>query len=266
MTTSETRNRVTRSSHLKWVPIALTKVSDRAQREFRQSHADMFAADFDLEALGFPVVNYRDGSYYIIDGQHRIAALKMIGWSDQQIQCECYEDLTDPEMAELFLRRDSRRAINTFDKFRIGVVADRAAETDIDRIVRAQGLRVSREKSKGIRCVGVLGRVYHRDGPGSLARALGVIRDVYGDAGFEAPVIDGFGLLCNRYNGQLDLEVAVPRLYNAHGGVKGLLNKASTLQLQTGQTKANCVAAAAVDIINAGRGRNKLTPWFNSAP
>jgi hypothetical protein len=89
----------------------------------------------------------------------------------------------------------------------------------------------------------------YRLGPSPLARGLRIIRDAYGDAGFDAAVIDGMGHLCQRYNGQLDDGVAIDRLSSAHGGVSGLLAKAEVLRKQTGNSKSHCVAAAAVDII-----------------
>lgn len=187
----------------------------------------------------------------------------MIGWGDQQIQCECYEGLTVAEEAELFLRRDERLAISTFDKFRIGITARRDIECDIDRIVRANQLVISRNKTDGaISAVGTLKKVYQRAGGVVLGRTLRIIRDAYGDAGFSSPVIDGIALLCQRYNGELNDEKAVARLAGAHAGVNGLLGRAANLQKQTGNTKNHCVAAAAVDIINAGRGGTKLPAWW----
>lgn len=254
-----------RVSHLRWVPIKDMRVSPKAQREFRQSHADMFAADFDLESLGYPVVNLRDGVFYIVDGQHRVAAAKMIGWADQQLQCECYEGLSEAEEADLFLRRDNRKAISSFDKFRIGITAERDTECDIDRIVRAAGLTISNNKRPGaIGAPGTLRKVYSRSGPGTLSRALRLIRDSYGDAGFDAAVINGMGMLCQRYNGTLNDEDAIAKLGRAHGGVTGLLGKAETIRRQTGGTKSQCVAAAAVELINVGRGGKKLPSWWRS--
>jgi len=262
---TESTNKKARVAHLKWVPIALLRVSDRAQREFRPSDAAKIAANFDLESLGYPLVNLRDGGqYFIIDGQHRIEAMKMIGWGDQQVQCDLLEGLSEAEEAELFLRRDERRAISAFDKFRIGITAERETETDIDRVVRAQGLKVSRSQGEGcVSAVGTLRKVYQQAGAATLGRSLRIIRDAYGDAGLEADVIAGIGLLCQRYNGALPDDLAVSKLGGMHGGVGGLLNKAFRLRERTGNQVAQCVAASAVDVINAGRGRNvKLAPWF----
>lgn len=51
----------------------------------------------------------------------------------------------------------------------------------------------------------------------------------------------------------------------ADGGVNGLLNKAEVIRRSTGNAKGHCVAAAAVEIINAGRGGKKLPSWFRDA-
>lgn len=254
-----------RASHLRWIPIAEMRVSPKAQREFRKSHAEKFAADFDLEALGFPVVSMRGGHYWIVDGQHRIEALKMIGWSDQSIQCETYENLSEAEEAELFLRRDDRRAIRPFDKFRIGITAERDEETDINRIVMGLGLRVSTDgDEKSLACVGAMHRVYESGGPGVLSRAIRILRDAYSGDGarFRAELVGGMGLVCQRYNGELADDRAVTRLGSMHGGAMELLRVANGIKLKTGHRKDDCVAAAVVDAVNGGRGGQKLPSWW----
>lgn len=266
MANSNTPEKVQREARLRWVPIAKMKVSPVAQRDLNQARVDRMAADFDLEQIGTPVVNDRDGSFYVIDGQHRIEALKAIGWGDQQIQCETYLNLSDDEMAEVFLKRNDALAVSAFDKFRVGVVADREVETDINRIVQAQGLCVSRDQIPGsIRAVGTLRKLYARAGGPTLGRTLRIIRDAYGDAGLEAPVIDGLGLVAQRYNGQLNDQQLVKKLADAHGGVSGLLNKAEQTRRATGNQKAQCVAAAAVETYNRGaRGKGRLPDWWKA--
>jgi hypothetical protein len=260
-----TTSRIDRAARLRWVPIAQMRVSPLAQRELNQARVDRMAANFDPEQVGTPTVNQRDGGFYIIDGQHRVATIKAIGWDDQSIQCWAYEGLTEAEEAATFLRLNDTLAVHAFDKFRVGVEAGLVEECDIDRIVRAAGLVVSRDRIPGaIRAVGTLRRVYDRAGPGQLSRALRIVRDAYGDPGMEAAVIDGIGLLCQRYGQELDDDATVKRLSNIHGGVNGLLNKAEVLRRQTGNQKGHCVAAAAVDIVNAGRGGKKLPSWWKA--
>ena len=47
-----------------------------AQRRFSQAHGHAFAAEFDFGKLGYPVVNRVDGTNWLIDGQHRMYALR----------------------------------------------------------------------------------------------------------------------------------------------------------------------------------------------
>src|SRR5207247_738099 len=83
-----------------------------------------------------------------------------------------------------------------------------------------------------------------RGGAAVLSRALRIIRDAYGEAGLEGPVIDRIGLICQRYDGQLSEQRAVDRLASAHGGVSGLISRAGQLRQSTGSAQAQCVAAA----------------------
>lgn len=71
-------------------------------------------------------------------------------------------------------------------------------------------------------------------------------------------------MVCARYDSLLDEQRAIELLSKARGGVNGLLGKAETIRRQTGGTKFHCVAAGAVEIINAGRGGKKLPAWFRS--
>jgi len=126
---TEPTGRVERAARLKWCPIAKMRVSPTAQRELKQHRVDHLVANFDLEQIGTPVVSERDGAYYILDGQHRIEALRGIGWGDQQIQCWTYTGLTEEDEAERFLKLNDTLVVDSFSKFRVGVNAGRAAGT-----------------------------------------------------------------------------------------------------------------------------------------
>lgn len=267
MSSKPTAKRMERSARLRWVPLIHIKVNPLAQRELKPARVDKLATEFDPEQFGTPTVNQRDGAYFVIDGQHRIEAYKVwLGdghWEDQQIHCWTYDGMSEEEEAEVFLKLNDTLAVNAMAKFRVGVQAGRHDETDVDRIVRAQGLRVSTDQSDGaISAVGTLMRVYRRSDPATLARTLRIIRDAYGDPGLEAIVIDGLGLLCHRYNGDIEDEPLIKRLSSAMGGVNALTGKAEELRRRTGSPKAHCVAAAAIDINNVGKGGKKLPSWW----
>jgi len=253
-------------SKSEFVPLGKMYVSELGQREIRDYRVDTLVSEFDLDRIGRPVLNFRDSRYFILDGQHRIAALKRWngpGWETVQIECQVFRGLTESQEAEMFLRLNDVLTVSVFDKFAKAVVAGRESESTIQRTVEQQGLTISKHKTPGsIGAVGTLVKVYKRSNKETLGRALRIIRDAYGDAGFEGSVVDGIGHLCQRYNGALDEQMAKERLGAARGGVKGLLNRATEIHLRTGNARPLCIAAAAVDIINFGKGGKKLPSWW----
>jgi hypothetical protein len=263
--TTKAGGRIEREARLRWVPLTQMRVNPLAQRDLNQARVSKLAAAFDPEKMGTPTVNHRGDWYYLIDGQHRVAALKLwlTSWEDQQVQCWTYEDLTEAQEAEKFLSLNDILPVRAFAKFKVSVQAGRGAEGDVDRIVRALGLRIARGTG-GISAVATLRRVYARGGPTVLSRALRIIRDAYGEAGLEGPVIDGISLLCQRYDGDLSEQRAIARLSSAHGGVSGLISRAGQLRQSTGSASAQCVAAAAVEVINRGSGGRKLPSWWRN--
>lgn len=258
--------KIERTARLRWIPLNRVAVSDLAQREVKPARVDYLVAHFDHEQLGTPVVNERGGKFYVIDGQHRMAAAREVYGDGHQVQCWTYVGLTEAEEAEKFLQINDVLAVSAMDKYEIGVEAGREIETDIDRVVRACGLVVTKQKAEGgVGAVGTLRRVYMRGGAYVLQRTLRMVDGAYGSAGLEAAVIDGIGLLCGRYNGELQDEHAVVKLRNVRGGVKGLLGKAALIKEKTRQPFNQCVAAAAVDVINSGKGGKKLPNWWREA-
>lgn len=255
--------KIERTARLRWIPIGRTVVSDVAQRELKQYRVDHLVAHFDHEQIGTPVVNERNGRFYIIDGQHRFAALREIYDDTHQVQCWTYSGLTEEEEAERFLQLNDTLTVAAMDKYKVAVEAGRDVESDIDRIVRACGMVVSHQKVEGaIGAVGTLRRVYVRNGAGVLGRTLRIIDGAFGTAGLDSSVIDGIGLLCGRYNGELKDELLVLKLHNMRGGVTGLLGKASLIKERVRQPFNQCVAAAAVEILNSGNGGKKLPSWW----
>ena len=54
------------------------KIDSSYQRAFRPSKAQKIAAGFDIEKMGIPLLNERSGELFCVDGQHSIAAIRII--------------------------------------------------------------------------------------------------------------------------------------------------------------------------------------------
>lgn len=260
-----TASKIERSARLKWVPLDKIKVNPLAQREVNQARVDHLVANLDLDQLGNPTVSQRDGSYWVLDGQHRVEAMRAFGFDGETIQCWVHEGLTSEDEAEVFLKLNDVLAVSAFDRYTKAVHAGRPVESDIDRIVKSVGCLVTRDKvDNGIGAVAALRNVYAM-GPGTLARTLAIIRDAYGAGGFDNSIIRGMGLVCSRYDAaSLDAANAVQKLQKAARGADGLLQKAEIVRRTTGVSKSVAVAAACVETINgAGKGR-KIPSWWKT--
>lgn len=259
--------RIEHQADLEWVRLGQTSVPELAQRDLNKNKVKALYSDFDPDQLGVPVLSFRQGKYNILDGQHRIQALKMYlgeGWEDQKVYAEVYKNLTEADEAEIFLRRNNALQVTAFDKFRIGVNANRPEEVKILKIVESVGLTVSKQKIEGaVSCVGALQTVYRRSGGDrTLARTLKIAYGAFGDSGLQAVVIGGLGHLVLRYSAIIKDPEVIKKLSVTHNGVYGFLQLAETLRMRHGRPKQESVAAAAVEIINKGKGGKKLPKWW----
>lgn len=237
------------------------------QREFRKAHGDRIASELDLNKLGVPVMNHRDGIFWVLDGQHRIYALKQFGFGDKDmIECEVYEGLTDAEAADMFLGRAQVKAIGQYDKFHIACTAGHRRENDIRRVVEANGLKIGRTKEENtIGAIGALRKVYDRSGDVVVGQVVRALKNAFGgdSAAFDANLIDGLGLVFNRYNGKTNEKELANRMSSSN--VRSLLRRAESQRERTGNQKAQCIAATVVDIYNKGlgpRASDRLPAWW----
>ena len=261
----------TRTARIRPIAIATMRVpkAGTAQRPFSKAHGDTLAAQLDLEKLGYPVINLANGVPWILDGQHRIYALRQNGFGNDELDCEVYESLSEREMADRFLGRNNAKAVNAFDRFQVAVTAGHRREVAIAHLVDGAGLKISTSGESGyIRAVTALIHVYEQHGATGLSQTLRTIRDAYdGDpAAFAQPVIEGIGLVYGRYNGQADEAALIAALARMKQGVHGLFRRAQLQRERTGKGQPQCVAAAVVDTVNRGtRGKTRLPGWWTAS-
>ncbi len=260
-------------SKIRPVPIGQMRIPPAliTQREFRPAWGAKLAADLDLNKLGYPIINHRDGICWVVDGQHRIYALKENGFGEKDaLDCEVYEDLTDAEMAEIFLGRDTRKPIPLYDKFHVACTAGRKRERDIQRAIESNGQKIGRNRGDGISAVGALSTVYDRSGDVVLGQVVRTINLGFGGdpLAFDRAVIEGLGLVFNRYNGRTNEKQLGARLSELRHGAREILRKAETMRERTGNQKKQCVAAVVVDVYNKGMGprdAHRLPSWWKES-
>lgn len=257
-----------RTSKVRPVRIAEMRVHETCQRKERPGWVRYLLEKWDFNEFGFPVVNFRDGHYFIIDGQHRIAALRAAGLTDESVECQVYENLSDEEMAEMFLRLNDRKSVALFDKFMVSVEANRPEESAVMRMVLSNKLRVGRSATRGtIAAVNSLMKA-HRYGDVVLAQTLRTLRDAFDSApeGFDGGLIEGVAMVFNRFNGRTNEARLVDALGSVRNGPVGVRRKAELIREKLDADLRHCIAAAVVDIYNKGCARTeRLDPWWKAS-
>lgn len=266
---SQPNDRVdTGKKHLAWVPISEMRISERAQRDHNTRDSQLriakIAKEFDPDKFGTPDVNLRDGLYYVMDGGHRVLALKLLGWEDQKVQCWLYEGLTEEEEAEFFLSHNAdAKQVAGMELFKKALVANRTKQTDIDRIVRAAGMKIGSQQ-EAIGCIAALTITYDRS-PAILCNTVTVLRAAYDYPGFRSKVVEATGLFLSVYENKVDMERLIDRLQKAPGGVNGLLGRANIIRDRYATTVIQAVAASMVEMYNKGTpAKAKLNGWWST--
>lgn len=148
-----------------------------------QGSVRQIADGLDFSKLGVCTVNERvDGTFSILDGQRRVAALKMRGLGTYRVDCRVYTHLSEAQEAEIFLGLNAVRVANSRDRFFPGLTANRPECVGVVSVCEKSGWKVSRTASaSAIACTEALLKAWHMDGSGDiLGKTLRVLTDVFG--------------------------------------------------------------------------------------
>jgi len=116
------------------------------QRPTSPKQVSDIVQEFDEAKLGVLTVSLRGGNYYIIDGLHRSAALKTLGYS--HTPCVVLTGMTYEEEAEFFRKQnENKRPITTLEDYASGIESNDPLCLKIDAIVKANGFSVGNGRS-----------------------------------------------------------------------------------------------------------------------
>ena len=193
------------------------------QRGVERKRVEMIAADFNEYIANEPKVSFRDGKYYVVNGQHTIEGrILRNGGEDLPILCKVYTGLTMEQEALLFAEQNGHSAPLTAGiKLRAKVVggdapskAFLAATNRVGLAFNYDGLQLSDYR---ISCVGTALKLYNQMGEKIYCEALRLIVAAWGGKpdSFRASVLRGMMHFVELYHGEFSEE----RLVRALGGV-----------------------------------------------
>ena len=108
------------------------------QRSLNNHRVERIVKKFNPRQFGFLKVSHRDGKYYVIDGQHRLAVARTLGYTS--LQCYVFEGMSQQAEADDFrIQQDNMNRIHTRDQFRAAVTARDEESVKIAKIVSEYG-------------------------------------------------------------------------------------------------------------------------------
>lgn len=225
---------------IKMIPLTELDFADY-QRTPSPARIRAIAEKFDIHRMAPIDVSFRDGKYWVINGQHRANAYYLLGFT--RIPCIVHRGLTYEQEAYLFAHQsDEVGAINFNHKWNALREAGDVQISEIIKMCKTWGFTVLERNNKGnnIKCVKTLSDLYKEFGPAKLGTILLCIKNAwdYLPHSADKPIIGGIALLVRTYP-QFDfnrltkvLSGTTPKLIlrdmeDRHHGVRGESRRAA---------------------------------------
>lgn len=212
------------------------------QKDLSVPRVQKIVDKFDINRMRPIDVSYRDGKFYVFDGQHRANAYFFMGYTE--IPAIVHYGLTYEDEAYLFARQQEEvGAINSNHKWKALSEAKDPETMNIIRLCKDWGFTVLAKNSHGnnIKCVKTLRNLYNEFGPQKVGTILMCIKDAwnYMDHSVDKPILEGIAKLVKTYPDQFDYNRLVKVLSNTtpklilrdmedrHHGVRGESRRAA---------------------------------------
>ncbi len=197
---------------------SLLAIDERYQRKVREGWVREIAANFDPHKFEpLMVVRRADGTYWIVDGQHRWLALARMGYSDQLVTCLVMDsDSVQSEAADFIMRNGRRKAVRAIDLFRAAVAAGQEDECVVTKVLNDLGLTASdSQRDRNVAAVSTVLKIYRTDKRSTpdqhrLRDIMRTARDAWNSAaaGFDSIMLQALHLLRMEHGDDLPRDFA----------------------------------------------------------
>ena len=212
------------------------------QKDLNIERVRKIVEKFDINRMRPIDVSYRDGEYWVFDGQHRANAYLIMGYTE--IPAIVHYGLTIEDEAYLFARQQEEvGSVNSNHKWNALCVAKDEEVLEIKKLCKSWGFTVLEKNNKGnnIKCVKTLRDLYSDIGPlkvGAILRAISASWD-YMEHSTDVAIIGGIAKLVKAYGDQFDynrlikaLSTTTPKLVlrdmeDKHHSVRGESRRAA---------------------------------------
>lgn len=177
------------------------------QKDLNIERVKRIVEKFDIHRMRPIEVSWRDGEYWVFDGQHRANAYYLMGLTE--IPAVIHYGLTYQDEAYLFARQqEDVGSVNTNHKWNALVEAKDPETMEIIKLCKDWGFVVLQHNNKGnnIKCVKTLQDLYREFGPEKVGTILMCIKNawMYMDHSTDVAIVAGIARLVRTYPDKFD--------------------------------------------------------------
>lgn len=189
------------------------------QRPLNDSKIGKITRTFNPYLVNAPKVSFRDGKYWVFDGQHTIAAMKALrGGADFAIECKVFRGLTWFDEMELFLAQNGTSSpVAVRDHLRAKFNGGDAEVTEMVKLAESIGFTVDFKAGQAegrIVAVGELFKAYKSMTPSEYVNMLSIIKGAWGGSpdSINREILSGMTKFCATYKGKIDAHSFIRQL------------------------------------------------------
>lgn len=224
---------------------------ERYQRPINEAKIGRILKHYDENLVNPPKVSYRDGKYYVFDGQHTVAAVRIHNeGNDTDILCKVYRGLSFEQEVSLFIQQTGESSpVSVKEKLYARLSAGDNDVVEMDRAVKNAGLKIS-WKNNGqatgtIVAASALWSAYKRLGSVNFASMLEDMRDAWdGDpTSLRGEIITGMSRFYAAYTGDFKRDLLVKKLSKTAPELIIREGKLTGIGVSTGTSYAKAILA-----------------------
>lgn len=189
------------------------EIPEAYQRRLNTDRVARIVSRFDERIANEPKVSYRDGRYFVFDGQHTVSARKqMNGNADLPILCKVYYGMTETEEALLFaMQTGESAALTPSAKLRANLHGEEKASGEFYEATEDAGFHVGFERGGGVGriiCINTAFAEFRRVGAELYKEALTILLEARGGDpdSLRAEIIQGIVHFVELYHGEYNRE------------------------------------------------------------
>lgn len=208
-------NYESRQEHILISPEFL-KADPAYQRPLQFGRVKAIAGDFNEWLFNEPKVSKRnDGYYYVIDGDHTIAAHQLKFGQNAPIKCKVYYGLTKEEEMQIFIHQhDHSMKPTNIDKIRALKNFNDPLITEWIESTRIVGFKIDFDKNPAdnkISSPDTAFQIYKKLGKNGYINMLSIIKDIWNgdEKSFHRGILKGFAYIYGNYSDKIPKKALV---------------------------------------------------------